>query len=226
MFTKILLVKVERGYGRATDSHLAGYFPYQPLYILCLAWNTVTGIALYQVRNGAGFDEQFDLPHKPETGILLRVSRTVVIQLADTTELLDDDTVNLALAIGRADGVCTYLVLLAGKVTELAGDDGLSDQFGQFFLVIDILVLFLDAEHGGFSRTVAGAEKHVSPEGGERLSVMRVILLLYLLVPVLVVHPAAPANHVDGVVVQQLELAVKFRDVVPCSRSRVKYFVL
>ena len=152
--------------------------------------------------NGAGFDKQLDLAHKTESGIFLRVTRAVVIQLADTAEFLDDDTVNLAFAVGRADGVCPYLVLLTGKVPELAGDDGLPDKLCKFLLVIDILVLFLYAEHGGFSRTVAGTEKHMPPESWERLAVMRVVFFLYLLVPVLVVHPATPADHIYGIVVQ------------------------
>ena len=225
-FAEMLLVKVECGYGRAADGHLAGYLPHQPLDVPCLAWNPVAGIALYQVWDGAGLDEQLDLPHKPEAGIFLRVSRAVVIQLADAAELLDDGTVDLALAVGRADGMCPYLVFLAGEVPEFAGDDGLADQLGQFLLVIDILVLLLYAEHGGFSRAVAGAEKHMPPEGGERFAVIRVVLFLYLLVLVLVVYPAAPANHIDGVVVKQLELAVQLGDVVPGSRTRVEYLVL
>ena len=160
-FAETLLVKVERGYGRAADSHLAGYLAHQPLDGPCLARNPVSGIALYQMGDGTGLDEQFYLAHKPEPGIFLRVTRAVVIQIADAAELLDDDTVDLALDVGRADGMCPYLVFLAREVTELAGDDCLSDKFGQFFLVIDILVLLLYAEHGGFSRTVAGAEKHI-----------------------------------------------------------------
>jgi len=34
-----------------------------------------------------------------------------IIQLADAAELLDDDTVNLTFAVGRADGMCPYPVL-------------------------------------------------------------------------------------------------------------------
>ena len=63
--------------------------------------------------DGAGLDEQLDLAHKPESGILLCIPRAVVIQLADTAELLDDDAVNLVFAFCRADRVGAYLVLLA-----------------------------------------------------------------------------------------------------------------
>ena len=167
LFFEILLVEVECGYGRTAYGHFAGNLPYQSLDVPCLFRNPVTGITLYQVGNGAGFDKQLDLAHKTESGIFLRVTRAVVIQLADTAEFLDDDTVNLAFAVGRADGVCPYLVLLTGKVPELAGDDGLPDKLCKFLLVIDILVLFLYAEHGGFSRTVAGTEKHMPPESWE-----------------------------------------------------------
>ena len=129
------------------------------------------------------------------------------------------------LAFGRTDGVGAYPVLLSGKVPELAGDDGLADKFSQFLLVVHVLVLLLDAEHGGFSGTVAGTEKHMSPEGGERLAVVRIPVFLYLLVLVLVIYPVTPANHIDGVVVKQLELAVKLRDIVTRGRARVEYLV-
>ena len=224
-FAETLLVKVECGYGRATDSHLAGYLPHQPFDILCLVRNSVAGIALYQVGDGTGLDEQLDLAHKPETGILLRVTRAVVIQLADAAELLDDDTVNLTLAVGRADGMCPYPVFLAREIPELAGDDGLADKLCQFLLVIDILVLFLNAEDGGFSRTMAGTEKHMPPESRERFAVMGICVFLYLLVLVIVVHPATPTNHIDGVVIEQFELAVQFRDIVAGGRAGVEYLV-
>ena len=225
-FAETVFVKLECRYGGAADGDLAGNPPYQSFDVLCLVRNSVTVIAFYQMGNGAGFDKQLDLPHKPESGILLRVSSAVIVKFADAAELLDDDTVNLTLSSGRADGVCPYLVLLTGEVPELAGDDCLSDKFRQFLLVIYILVLFLYAEHGGFSRTVAGTEKHMPSECRERFAVMGIVFLFYLLVPVLVVHQSAPANHVYGIVVQQLELAVQFRDVVSGGRAGIEYLVL
>ena len=48
----------------------AGYLPYQPFDVPCLVRNPVSGIALYQVGR-AGLDEQLDLAHEPESGILL-----------------------------------------------------------------------------------------------------------------------------------------------------------
>lgn len=65
----------------------------------------------------------------------------------------------------------------------------------------------------------------MASESRERLSVMPVAFFLYLLVSVLVVYPVAPADHVDGIVVQQFKLAVQFRDVVPRGGSRVEYLV-
>jgi len=224
-FAEMILVKVERRYGGAADSHLAGNLPYQFLDISCLVRNPVAEIAIYQVRDGARLDEQLDLSHEPKPGILLRVSRTVVIQLANAAEFLDNDAVNLVLAFSRADRMGTYLVLLACEVPELAGDDGLSDKLRQFLLVVHVLVLLLYAEYGGFSGAMTGTEKHMASESRERLSVMPVAFFLYLLVSVLVVYPVAPADHVDGIVVQQFKLAVQFRDVVPRGGSRVEYLV-
>jgi len=40
-----------------------------------------------------------------------------------------------------------------------------------------------------------------------------------------VVHPAAPTNHIDGVVIEQFELAVQFRDIVAGGRAGVEYLV-
>ena len=74
-----------------------GMFQHQFLYVLCLVRNPVSGVTLYQMWDGTGLDKQFDLSHEPESGILLRITRTVVIQLTDTAEFLDDDTVNLTL---------------------------------------------------------------------------------------------------------------------------------
>ena len=145
-FAEMILVKVERRYGGTADSHLAGNLPYQFLDISCLVRNPVAEIAIYQVRDGARLDEQLDLSHEPKPGILLRVSRTVVIQLANAAEFLDNDAVNLVLAFSRADRMGTYLVLLACEVPELAGNDSLSDKLRQFLLVVHVLVLLLYAE--------------------------------------------------------------------------------
>ena len=220
-----IFVQFKRRYGGAADGNLAGNLPYQFLDEDCLVRVAVPEIALYQVGHGAGLDKKFDLAHETEPGILFRVARTVVVKLADTTELLDDNTVHLVFPLGWCDRVHPYLVFFSGKVLELARDDGLADKLGQFVLVIYVLVLLLDAEHGRLAGTVAGPEQYVPPEGGERFSVVRVWIFLYLPVPVLVVYPAAPANHVYGVIVQQFKLAVQLRDVVARGRSRVEDLV-
>ena len=63
------------------------------------------------------------------------------------------------------------------------------------------------------------------PESRERFAVMGICVFLYLLVLVIVVHPAAPTNHIDGVVIEQFELAVQFRDIVAGGRAGVEYLV-
>ena len=128
-FAEMVLVKVECGYRRAADSHFSGYLPHQFLYVLCLVRNPVSGVTLYQMWDGTGLDKQFDLPHEPESGILLRITRTVVIQLTDTAEFLDDDTVNLTLSVRRTDGMGLYLVFFSCEIPELACDDRLADKF-------------------------------------------------------------------------------------------------
>ena len=46
--------------------------------------------------------------------------------------------------------MCPYPVFLSCEVPEFTGDDRLADKFGEFVLVVHVLVLFLDAEYSGF----------------------------------------------------------------------------
>ena len=119
-----------------------------------------------------------------------------------------------------------YLVFFSCEIPELACDDRLADKFRQFLLVIDILILLLNAEYGGFSGTVAGTEEDVPPEGREWSPVIRIVLFLYLTFLVFVIDLRAPAHHVHRIVVEQLELAVQFRYVVARGRSGVKNLIL
>ena len=166
MFPDIALVEVEGRQCGTSDGNLTRYCPYEPFNIAGLGRITVTVVSLYQVRYRTGFDKQLDLPHESQSCILFRVSRAVVVQLTDAAEFLDDDTVHLVLPFRGVDGMCPYPVFLSREVTELAGDDRLAYEFGEFVLVIDILILFLYAEYGGFSRTVAGTEEDVPLKAG------------------------------------------------------------
>ena len=202
MFPDIALVEVEGRQCGTSDGNLTRYCPYEPFNIAGLGRITVTVVSLYQVRYRTGFDKQLDLPHESQSCILFRVSRAVVVQLTDAAEFLDDDTVYLVFSFRGTEGMCPYPVFLSCEVPEFTRDDRLADKFGEFVLVVHVLVLFLDAEYSGFPRTVAGTEKDMPPEGGERCSVIRVVLFLYLVVPVFVVDLRAPAYHVYGVVVE------------------------
>lgn len=104
--------------------------------------------------------------------------------------------------------MCPYLVLLASKVSELTGDDGLAYEVEEFILVIDILILLLYAEYRSLTRTVAGSEQYMTSERWERLTAVEISFTLYLLISVLVVDAIAPAGHIDRVVIEQLKLAV------------------
>ena len=202
MCPDIALVEVEGRQCGTSDGNLTRYCPYEPFNIAGLGRITVTVVSLYQVRYRTGFDKQLDLPHESQSCILFRVSRAVVVQLTDAAEFLDDDTVHLVFPFRGTDGMCPYPVFLSREVPEFTGDDRLAYEFGEFVLVVHVLVLFLYAEYGGFPRTVAGTEKDVSPEGGERCPVIRVVLFLYFAVPVFVVDLRAPTYHVYGVVVE------------------------
>ena len=54
---------------------------------------------------------------------------------------------------------------------------------------------------------------------------MVVGIALNLLIAVLLIYPWTPTGHVDRIVIQQLELAVKFRYVVPGGGAGVKDLV-
>ena len=78
-FTDITLIEVKGGNGCAADSHLAGYLAYECFDISCLARIILTVISRYEVRHGASLDKQLYLSHKPQSCILLRITRAVVI---------------------------------------------------------------------------------------------------------------------------------------------------
>ena len=83
--------------------------------------------------------------------------------------------------------MCPYLVFLACEVSELTGDDGLSNKVEEFLLVIDILILLLYAEYRCFARTVAGSEQYMTSECREWFSIVEIPFALYLFISVLVI---------------------------------------
>lgn len=121
--------------------------------------------------------------------------------------------------------MCPYLVFLACKVSELTGDDGLAYEVEEFILVIDILILLLNAEYRCLARTVAGSEQYMASECRERFSIVEVSFTLYFLISVLVIDATAPAGHIDRVVIEQFKLAVQLCDIVTGGRSRIENFV-
>ena len=104
--------------------------------------------------------------------------------------------------------MCPYLVFLACEVSELTGDDGLAYEVEEFILVIDILILLLYAEYRCLARTVAGTKQHMTSERWERLSAVEISFTLYLLISVLVIDAAAPAGHIDRVVIEEFKLTI------------------
>ena len=104
--------------------------------------------------------------------------------------------------------MCPYLVFLACKVTELTGDNGLAYEVEELILVVDILILLLNAEYRCLTRTVAGSKQHMTSECWERLSAVEISFTLYLLISILVIDTAAPTGHIDRIVIEQFKLAV------------------
>ena len=90
-----------------------------------------------------------------------------------------------------------YLVFLTCKVSELTGDDGLAYEVKEFFLVVDILILLLNAEYRCLARTVTGTKQYMTSERREWLSAVEIPFTLYLLISVLVIDTIAPTGHID-----------------------------
>ena len=118
-----------------------------------------------------------------------------------------------------------YLVFLACKVAELTGDDGLAYEVEEFILIIDILILLLNAEYRCLARTVAGSEQHMTSECRERLSAVEVSFTLYLLISILVIDVAAPTGHIDRVVIEQFKLTIQLCNIVTGGCSRIENLV-
>ncbi len=198
---------------------------YHPAYVMDLTRIFITIISLDKMRDRAGFYQQLDLAHEPKSRVLLRIARTVVVKLAYTAEFLYYHTVDLPLSRRGRDRLSPDIIFLAGEIPELARDDGLAYKLEKRVLVINVLVLLLNSEHCRFSGTMARLEEHMPPESRERVSVMVVGIALNLLIAVLLIYPWTPTGHVDRIVIQQLELAVKFRYVVPGGGAGVKDLV-
>ena len=121
--------------------------------------------------------------------------------------------------------MCPYLVFLACKVSELTGDDGLAYEVEEFILVIDILILLLNAEYRCLTRTVAGTEQHMTSECREWLSAVEISFALYLLFSVLVIDATAPAGHIDRVVIEEFKLTIQLCNIVTGGCSRIENLV-
>lgn len=80
-------------------------------------------------------------------------------------------------------------------------------------------------EHCSLTRTVAGSEQHMTSERWERLSAVEVPFTLYLLISVLVIDTAAPAGHIDRVVIEQFKLTIQLCNIVTGSCSRIENLV-
>ena len=118
-----------------------------------------------------------------------------------------------------------YLVFLACKVAELTGDDGLAYEVEEFFLVIDILILLLNAEYRRLARTVTGTKQYMTSERRERLSAVEISFTLYLLIPVLVIDTTAPTGHIDRVVIEEFKLTIQLCNIVTGGCSRIENLV-
>lgn len=97
----ITLVEVEGCQHGTSNGYLTRYCPYEIFNVAGLGGIPIAVIPLYQARYRTGLDKQFDLPHESQPSILFRVFRTVVVQLAYTTEFLEDNTEHPRVPLSR-----------------------------------------------------------------------------------------------------------------------------
>ena len=98
-----------------------------------------------------------------------------------------------------------------------AGNDRLSQQPIQLVGVVDVLISLSHAKDGDLFRQMGICEQAVALFiSGDRHCVIGIFLVLHIRRPFIVaVKRPAPRDHVDGIVVEQLQLRCKLGDVVP-----------
>ena len=183
----------------------------------------IPGVFLQGVRGRADSQEQDDLLDQAHHGVLPGVPGGGEVVLPHFIELADGFPVDcLFLRRELEQHLVDPLDVLAGHFLEGPGDDGLVQEAVQHLCIVDVLGALLHAEDGDLFRQVGGGEQGVAfPVGGDGLAVEWVhipfwlITVIAVLVPAVAIDEAVPGDHVDGVVVEQLQLWCKLRDVVP-----------
>ena len=175
-------------------------------------------VFLHAVRGGADAQKQCDLLNEPHQRVLSAVSGRAVIFALDAVELLQHDIVDLPLLREKRDRhLMDTADVLSRDLFKGAGDDRLSQQPIQFVGVVDVLISLSHAKNGDLFRQMGVCEQAVALFiSGDRHCVIGIFLVLHIRRPFIVaVKRPTPRDHVDGIVVEQLQLRCKLRDIVP-----------
>ena len=71
---------------------------------------------------------------------------SVVVEVGDGGELVDDERVEVVLGLGGVEGMCGYGVFVWGEVREVGGDEGVGYELGELVVVIEMVIVFVYGE--------------------------------------------------------------------------------
>ena len=175
-------------------------------------------VFLHAVRSGTDAQKQCDLLNKPHQRVLPAVSGRAVIFALDAVKLLQHDIVDLPLLREKRNRhLMDTADVLSRDLFKGAGNDRLSQQPIQLVGVVDVLISLSHAKDGDLFRQMGICEQAVALFiSGDWHCVIGIFLVLHIRRPFIVaVKRPAPRDHVDGIVVEQLQLRCKLGDVVP-----------
>ena len=188
----------------------------------------VSGVFLYGVRSRANPQEQDNLLDQAHHGVLPGIAGGSEIIFPHLVELVDGLSVYcLFFRRELEQHLVNPFDVLAGYLLKSPCDDGLAQEAVQYLRIVDVLGALLHAEDSDLFRQVGGGEQGVAfLVGRDGLAVKGIYILIRLIINIAVlvlamaVDVAVPGDHVDGVVVEQLQLRGELRDVVPGAGAR------
>ena len=197
---------IERG---TTNGHFTVHLVFQHLlYLFRFPGIFFTVVAFHVLRNGTGFNQEHYLSDQTKLRLFLLIFHRVEIKIEYFMELFENGLVHFLFSFTGFDRPGNDFVFIACKFLKFAGNNGFVYQFGQVLLVVDVLIVFLDAEYGSLTRTETRFKQRSPPSRREWLEIIGIRFCFDFAFFVLVINITGIANHVDGVVVHQFKLAV------------------
>ena len=177
-------------------------------------------IFLYRVRGGADAQEKNNLLDQAHHGILSGIACGRKIIIPHFIKFMDCFLVDFLLFRRELEQHLMDLFdILTGHLFKGPCNNGLSQNIAENIRIVDILGALLHAEYGYLFRKMGGGKQGIPLLiGRDWLAEIRIDVIIrigiHLAVLVVVINILVPGNHVDGVVVKQLQLWGKLRNVV------------